>query len=103
MLLEPVPGMTLMRPRRLLDDGGDDALVLVVVERRRLAGGADRGQAVGPLLDVPVDQPAQGVEIDLAVLNGVTMATVTPANKSPREDIGHLEFNGNGRCLELYG
>ena len=51
---------------RLLDHGGDDALVLLVVERRRFAGGADRGQAVGALLDVPVDQPAQGREIDFA-------------------------------------
>ena len=60
VLLEPVPGMTLMRPRGLLDHGGDDALVLVVIERRRFAGGADRRQAVGPLLDVPVDELAQG-------------------------------------------
>ena len=68
MLFEPVPAMTLMRPRGPLDDGGDDALVLVVVERRRFAGGADRGEAIGPLLDVPVDELAEGVVIDLAVL-----------------------------------
>ena len=59
VLLEPVPGMTLMRPRRPLHHGGDDALVFLVVQRRRFAGGADRGQAIGPLLDVPIDQPAQ--------------------------------------------
>ena len=51
---------------RLLDHGGDDALVLLVVERGRFAGGADGRQAVGALLDVPVHQAAQALEIDVA-------------------------------------
>ena len=43
---------------RLLDHGVDDALVFLMVERRTFAGGADGRQAVRPLLDVPIDQPA---------------------------------------------
>ena len=39
--------------------------MLLVIERRRFARGADRSQAIGALLDVPVDEPAQGLVIDL--------------------------------------
>src|SRR5262245_22347574 len=49
-----------------LADGGDDALVFLVIECRRLARGADRRQAVGALLDVPVDKAAQAIEVDVA-------------------------------------
>ena len=47
---------------------GDDVLVLNVVQSRRLARRAHRGQAVGALLDVPLDQLLQGGEVDLTVL-----------------------------------
>ena len=48
VLFEPVPAMTLIRPRARSHDDGDDALVLVVRERRRFAGGAARGEASVP-------------------------------------------------------
>src|SRR5207253_5705198 len=51
-----------------LDHRGDYALVLFVIERRRFARGADWGQAVRSLLDVPINQPAQVVKINLAAL-----------------------------------
>ena len=41
--------------------------MFLVIQRRRFAGGADRRQAVGALLDVPVHEPAQGREVDVAV------------------------------------
>ena len=53
--------------RRPLADGGDDALVLLMVQGRRLAGGTHGGQAVGALLDVPIDQLEQRREVDLPV------------------------------------
>ena len=49
-----------------LHHGGDHLLVFLMVERGRLARGADGGQAIRAFLDVPVDQPAQSVVIDLA-------------------------------------
>jgi hypothetical protein len=52
---------------RGLDDRRDHRDVLLDRERRRLAGRADRDQAVDTLLDLPVDQPGQPLEVDLAV------------------------------------
>src|SRR5262249_51450832 len=53
-----------------LADRSNDALVFLVVERRRLAGGADRRQAVGALLDVPVDETAEAIKVNVAVAEG---------------------------------
>src|SRR5262249_28921254 len=63
-------GHDLDAARGPLGHGGDDALVLVVVQCRRLARGAERGRAVGALLDVPGHEPAQLLVIDLAVAEG---------------------------------
>ena len=50
-----------------LDHQLDHALVLGVGQGRRLAGGADRDQTVGPLLDVPLDQRAERRLVDPAI------------------------------------
>ena len=47
-------------PAGVFDRDADDLAVLVHVERRGLAGGTDDHQRVGALLDVEVDQAAQG-------------------------------------------
>jgi hypothetical protein len=57
--LPPVPAMIGNAPARMLDREPDQLLVLVDVDRRRLAGGAHHHDAVGALLDVPVDQPLE--------------------------------------------
>ena len=55
-------------PGRLLHRHADDLAMLGHVHGRRLAGGADHADAVGALGHVPVDQPAQRVVVDAAVL-----------------------------------
>src|SRR6478736_8387163 len=52
----------------MLDREADQLLVLIDVDRRRLAGGAHHHDAVGALLDVPVDQPPEGGEVERCVL-----------------------------------
>src|SRR5262249_54127914 len=49
---------------------GNDVLVFFVVERRRFAGGADGSQAVSALLDMPIDELEEVIEIDVAVAKG---------------------------------
>ena len=55
-------------PGGLFDRGADQQAMLVVADRGRFAGGADDDDAVRPLCDVPVDQAAQRVEIERAVV-----------------------------------
>ena len=64
---------------RLLDADLDDPLVLVVAQRRALAGRADRDEAVGAVLDLPVDECARKPSSSTAPsLNGVTRAVIEP-------------------------
>ncbi len=48
--------------------GLDQQPVLVPVHRRRFTGGADHDDAVGAFLDMPVDQPAECVKVERAIL-----------------------------------
>ena len=77
---EPVPAMTLARPAAVLDHRGDHPLVLVVGERRRFAGRPDRAEHRRPLRDLPVDERRRRLESTSPSRNGVTSATVQPAN-----------------------
>src|SRR5262249_23842078 len=52
----------------MLDRDPDQLLVLLDVDRRRLAGSAHHHDAVGTLLDVPVDQPPERPEVEVSVL-----------------------------------
>ena len=59
--------MTGTRPRATSMQIFDDALVLVVAERRAFAGRAHRHEAVAALLDLPVDEGAEGLLVEPAV------------------------------------
>jgi hypothetical protein len=48
--------------------------VLLVTQRGRFARGTDRDDPVHPRLDLRLDQPLERVLVNLAPLNGVTMA-----------------------------
>ena len=52
---------------RLLADDGDDPLVLVVGDGWAFPGGSHRADAIGPLLDLPVDQFPERRFIDRAI------------------------------------
>ena len=67
MLLEPVPAIDLDPSGGLLADDGDHPFVLVVRKRGAFARRADGTDAIGPALDVKVDQLAQGGLVDRAV------------------------------------
>ena len=53
-----------------LDAELDDAVMLLVRKRRRFAGRADRNEAARSLADLPVDEGAEGVLVERAVLHG---------------------------------
>src|SRR5438132_701268 len=53
-----------------VDDSGDDPLMFIMIESGRLTGSADRRQAIGPLLDVPIHEAIEFAKIDLAVAEG---------------------------------
>ena len=65
--LDPVAGDHRHAPGGRLDHQLDHALVLGMREGRRLAGGADRDQTVGSLVDVPLNQGAERRLIDPAI------------------------------------
>ena len=65
VLFEPAPAMTGTRPAGDLDAELDDAPMLGMAQRRAFAGRADRHEAVRPLGDLPLDEIAEGLLVDL--------------------------------------
>ena len=68
MELAPVPAITGTRPAACSTVDSDQLAVLVDIDRRRFAGGADDDDAIRALAHMPVDQAAQGIQIEAAVL-----------------------------------
>jgi hypothetical protein len=52
----------------MLHRGFDQGAMFLVVNRRRFAGGADDDDAVGALVDVPVEQTPQPGQVERAVV-----------------------------------
>ena len=84
MLLEPVPGMTFMRPATVSTTKAMTRSCSVVAERGRFAGRADGAEAVRAGGDLEFDLGAEACRSrSRPLLNGVTSATDKPANASP--------------------
>ena len=64
---EPVPAMTLQRPRAVSTASSMTPHVFLVLDRRRFARGADRNDAVDAGGDLPFDQRDERCFVDRAV------------------------------------
>src|ERR1044071_8257868 len=88
-------------PARMLDRDPDQLLVLVDVDRRRLAGGAHHHDAVGPLLDMPVDQPLEGPEVEVSVLPSPRLHRGDDGNQAAGNHAGILTLPAGSRMTQM--
>jgi hypothetical protein len=52
----------------VLNGAANQLAVLIEIDGGRLAGGSDHDDAIGAFRNMPVDQPAQRVQIETAIL-----------------------------------